>query len=249
MFVIYLSISKGSRVIANAKPNILLLDDDSAFLDVAFYFFEHKFGDSAFISACDNSGTFMENIQEKYYIHDSPQDILRTFYQSKKTEKDIEQTLNDLSYLPAFLVIDHQLRKEDTNGIEISNKVREYVPSSYVILLTSFVDSNTALELHNNDTIDLFVRKDDVYPMDIVYRHLKMQIEKRTNEFYINPEDAFRFGTILENESYISKRKELLDDILYLSYITTSCDGDIAVLTRKHIEHYKYKNGMFTLNG
>lgn len=237
-------------MIASAKPKILLLDDDAAFLDVATYYLGQKFENTVIVSKFNTSQSFLEHIHNHCYLPETSQDILHAFYSSKKVNAEIQQALTDLSELPAILIIDHHLRNEITNGIELSQYIREYVSCPFIIMLTAEVDPNKAITLHNNEIIDLFVRKDDLNPMDYIHSHLTKQIAKLLAECNLNPEDAFGFGTILEDASYIAKRAELLDELPYKSYLTISENGDLAVLNMNdQINYYSYNNKVFSHNG
>ena len=237
-------------MIADAKTKIVLLDDDSSFLDVASFYLESKFKKTVAISTFNSSERFLNHINNHCYLPESPQDIIHSFYSSKKTHNNIAQTLKDLAELPAMLIIDHQLSTESTNGIEVAQKVREYIPSSFIAMLTSQVNTQNALSLHNNQIIDLFIRKDELNPMDVVYFHLKRQIEKVIIESNINPEDAFGFETILEDKTYISKREGLLNETFYKAYLTVSSNGEIALLDLDdQIRYYGYRDEAFRLNG
>lgn len=234
-------------MLAYAKPKIVMLDDDASFLDVAAYFLEKNLGNDALISKFCYSAEYINHIQERCYLHDTCESILRTFYLSDKSKEKVEQTLQDLSELPAMLVIDHQLRNEETNGIQISQMIKQYIPHSFIILLTAEVSADKALDLHNNDVIDLFVRKDAPNPMDVVLKHLNKQIEKIKASFDFDPEDAFGFETTLENEHYINCRDDLLYELDYKAYLTLSAEGDIAVLDMDNkITHYSYDNKAFS---
>jgi len=238
-------------LIAQSKPKILLLDDDSAFLDVANYYLEKKICNSAIITKFTSSNSFFQHIQDHCYLPETPKDIIQTFYANEKTQVNIEQTLKDLSELPAILIIDHHLRNETTNGVELSQKIREFFPCNFIILLTSQVDTKKATNLHNNEIIDLFVRKDDASPMDYVYTHITRLVTKLKTECYLSPEDVFGDKNILEDEIYVTKRDELLNDISYKSYLTISESGNIAVLNiNNQINYYtySYSKKVFSLN-
>lgn len=227
-----------------------MLDDDASFLDVAAYFLEKNLGNDALIAKFPFSTQYINHVQNHCYLHDTSESILRTFYSSDKSKEKVEQTLQDLSDLPAMLVIDHQLRNEETNGIQISQMIKQYIPHSFIILLTAEVSTDKALDLHNNDVIDLFVRKDAANPMDVVLKHLNKQIEKMKAVFNFDPEDAFGFETTLENEHYINCRDDLLYELDYKAYLTLSASGDIAVLDMDNkITHYSYDNKAFSRDG
>ncbi|MGE3319674.1 MAG: hypothetical protein AB7I18_10305 [Candidatus Berkiella sp.] len=237
-------------MLAYAKPKIVMLDDDASFLDVAAYFLEKNLGNDALIAKFPFSTQYINHVQNHCYLHDTSESILRTFYSSDKSKEKVEQTLQDLSDLPAMLVIDHQLRNEETNGIQISQMIKQYIPHSFIILLTAEVSTDKALDLHNNDVIDLFVRKDAANPMDVVLKHLNKQIEKMKAVFNFDPEDAFGFETTLENEHYINCRDDLLYELDYKAYLTLSASGDIAVLDMDNkITHYSYDNKAFSRDG
>lgn len=227
-----------------------MLDDDASFLDVAAYFLEKNLGNDALIAKFPFSTQYINHVQNHCYLHDTSESILRTFYSSDKSKEKVEQTLQDLSDLPAMLVIDHQLRNEEANGIQISQMIKQYIPHSFIILLTAEVSTDKALDLHNNDVIDLFVRKDAANPMDVVLKHLNKQIEKMKAAFNFDPEDAFGFETTLENEHYINCRDDLLYELDYKAYLTLSASGDIAVLDMDNkITHYSYDNKAFSRDG
>jgi len=250
-FVCNLPISKRMfALIAYAKPKIVMLDDDASFLDVAAYFLEKHLANEALIAKFPFSTQYINHIQNHCYLHDTSESILRSFYSSDKSQEKVAQTLHDLAELPALLVIDHQLRNEEANGIQISQKIKEYIPHSFIILLTAEVSTDKALDLHNNDVIDLFIRKDAANPMNVVLKHLNNQIEKIKAAFHFNPEDAFGFETTLENEHYINCRDDLLYELDYKSYLTISACGDIAVLDiDDKTTYYSYDNKVFSRNG
>lgn len=240
---------QGSTVIANAKTKIALLDDDHAFTEAASYYLDKKFGNSVTISAFSSSVRFLEHIHNYCYLPESIYELISNFYSGSKSKKDAEQVLRDLSVLPAILIVDHQLRDEAINGVKVSHLVKDYIPTSFIIMLTSTMDINGALNLHNNEIIDLYIRKDDEAPLESICSHLEKKISKLNESAYMNPEDAFGFETILENELYISKRSELLNEILFKSYLTLTSDGEIAVLDlNDHIRYYRYEGGAFYLH-
>lgn len=237
-------------MIAQSKPKILLLDDDSSFLDVANYYLEKKFSNTAIITKFTSSIPFFQHIENYCYLPETPKDIIQAFYANEKSQLNIAQTLKDLSELPAILIIDHHLRNETTNGVEISQKIREFFPCHFIILLTSEIDTNKAVNLHNNEIIDLFVRKDDPSPMDYVHSHITKLVNKLKADSYISPQDVFGFENILEDEIYVSKRDELLNEVSYKSYLTISENGNIAVLNMDNqINYYTYSKRVFSING
>lgn len=237
-------------VIACAKPKILLLDDDSAFLDVAAYYLKQKLGNTVFVSKFNTSQGFLEHIHNHCYLPEIPHDIIQAFYAGRMLKKDIEQALIDLSELPAILVIDYHLRNETINGAELSKQIAKYVGCPYIVLLTAEVDTITALQLHNDKVIDLFIRKDDPNPMEYLYSHLSTQISKLVIECHVEIEDIFGSETILETVPYIAKREELLNEMDYKSYLTISAEGAIAVLDNNNkINYFTYNNKAFSLNG
>lgn len=240
----------GCRLIADTKPKILLLDDDLAFVEVAACYLKKKLGSSALISQFTDSAHFFEHILSDCYLPESPQDILHSFYTNKINPTTIEHTLKDLSDLPALLIIDHQLQNESLTGVELTKKIREYIPCPFVALLTAQLDAHNALDLHNNEVIDLFVQKDGIQALEYLVSHLEKQIHKLRNQCDINIEDAFECESILEDKNYILKRKELLNEIDYKSYLTTSNQGDIAVLTvNNQVKNFSYHNKAFSLYG
>lgn len=240
----------GCRLIADTKPKILLLDDDSSFVEVAACYLEKKLGRSALISQFTNSEYFFEYILSDCYLPESPQDILHSFYTNKINQTTIAQTLRDLSDLPALLIIDHQLQNEAITGVELTKKIREYIPCPFVVLLTAQLGTHNAVDLHNNEVIDLFVQKDGIHSLDYILSHLEKQIKRLRSQCDINIEDAFEFETMLEDEMYILKREELLNEIDYKSYLTISRQGEIALLTHNNqVKIFSYDNKVFSLNG
>ncbi|MGE4348886.1 MAG: hypothetical protein AB7D28_03900 [Candidatus Berkiella sp.] len=237
-------------MIADSKTNILLLDDDAAFVEVTSLYLEKKLGQSAKVTYFTDPDHYFNHILSECYLPESPQDIVQTFYANPITNQSIKQTLLDLSELPAILVVDHHLRNQSTNGIEISKKIHEYIPCPFVILLTSELHIVEAIDLHNNDLIDLFVQKNGIQSLDYLANHLEKQIETIKMQFQYNIEDAFGFDTQLETQDYIAKRTELLNEIDYKSYLTVSAQGGIALLdTDNQLKQYSYHNKAFYLNG
>lgn len=89
-------------MLAYAKPNIVMLDDDASFLDVAAYFLEKHLDNEALIAKFPYSSQFINYIQNHCYLPESSEGILRSFYSSDKSKEKIEQTLHDLAELPAY---------------------------------------------------------------------------------------------------------------------------------------------------
>ncbi len=241
---------KYSVFLASAKPKILLLDDDSSFLDVASYYLEKRLEKTAIVSKFNTSKSFLAHIHEHCYLPETAHDIIREFYAGELSKTNIEQALRDMAELPAILIIDHHLRNESTNGIELSKTIREFVANPFIILLTAEVETNKAIDLHNNQIIDVFVRKDDPNPMDVIYYHITKHIAKQNIEYKVNSYDAFGFDTILDDLSYMKTSCELLNDLSYKSFLTISAKGDIAVLdVNDQINYYTYSNKVFSHNG
>lgn len=237
-------------MIADSKTNILLLDDDAAFVEVTSLYLEKKLGQSAKVTYFTDPEHYFNHILSEYYLPETPQDIVQSFYTNPITDLSIKQTLQDLSELPAILIIDHHLRNQSINGVEVSQKVHEYIPCPFVILLTSELHVEDAIDLHNNDLIDLFVQKNGVQSLDYLTAHLDKQIRAIKSQFQYNIEDAFGFETQLDSHDYITKRTELLNEIDYKSYLTISTHGDIALLdTDNQLKKYSYHHRTFYLNG
>lgn len=236
-------------MLANAKTKIVLLDDDHAFTEAASYYLDKKFGKAITISQFNSSSSFLEHIHNYCYLPESINELISNFYDGSKSKKEAEQVLKDLSVLPAILIVDHQLKNEVIDGTRVSCTIKEYIPSSFIIMLTSTVNPMDALNLHNNEIIDLYIRKDHGTPLDNICAHLHKRISKINESAYINPEDAFGFETILDNEIYISNRSVLLNQVLYKSYLTLTHKGEIAILDLDdQIRYYRYENGAFYLN-
>lgn len=240
----------GCLLIADSKTNILLLDDDAAFVEVTSLYLKKNLEQSIKVSHFTNAEQYFNHILTECYLPESPQDIVQTFYSNEINDSSITQTLRDLSELPAILIIDHHLRNQSTNGVDVSKKVHEYIPCPFVILLTSELKPEDAIDLHNDDVIDLFVQKNGVESLEFLALHLNKQINMIKSQFQINIEDAFGFETQIEDQDYITKRTELLNEIDYKSYLTVSAQGDIAFLDADNqLKKYSYHHKAFYLNG
>ncbi len=210
---------------------------------------ENKLGDKVQLHPFHQSEPLISYIENDYVL-DSPEDILNDFYSNNKSLQNIEQTLKDLSRSPAILIIDHHLRDEKTNGIDIIQKIRPYFPHIFVILLTAEVEAHTAISLHNHDNIDIFVPKNGILAMEQIILYITEHITKIHSQFNYNFEDAFGFKTQLEDKMYISQREKLLDSLSHKAYLTLSSHGDIALLDFNDKMHvYNYHNKAFSQYG
>lgn len=233
-------------MLADAKTKIVILDDDATFLEVASHYIQMQLGNKVIVSSFNLSSHFIEDIQHNCYLPESAQDILHSFYSAKRTQLTIEQTLKDLSELPAIWIFDYQLENEYKTGIDVCQEIQASIPALFRVLMTSHLDPIEALRLHNDGIIDLFVKKEELDAMQDLCLHLKKQISNIAAAFALNPEDIFGFDTVLEDESYINQRNVLLDEIGYKSFLTLSKNGDIAVLSSNDkISLYDYRNKAF----
>lgn len=226
-----------------------MLDDDSIFLEVTARYITQSLQNQMILTPFSTSQDLISHIQNKCYLPESAQDIAASFYSQKITESRIKQTLQDLAELPAILIVDFELQGENKTGIDVIETIRQSIPCPFVALLTGHVDHHTALSLHNNETIDLFIQKDTLEAMDTLCAHLRKKVATLQTNQALNPEDVFGFGTILEDTLYTTKRSELLNELPYQSYLTLSGQGDIAVLNiDNRINIYQYQNEVFILN-
>ncbi|MFO1259124.1 MAG: hypothetical protein U1E78_12035 [Gammaproteobacteria bacterium] len=239
----------GLHVIADAKAKILILDDDPVFLDVTARYINQRFNDSAIISKFSNSSSLIEHIQNHCYLPESPQDLIRSFYDNEITPDRVAQTLQELSELPAILIIDYTLTNEKLSGIDVVTKIREYYPCLFVVLLTGHVDMHDALSLHNNEVIDLFITKENVNALDDLCDYLHKKLNNFKKESHFETDEAFKSLEVLDSKHYLQSRESLLNNLPYKAYLTLCSSGKIAVLKEANqINIYQYQNGVFQLN-
>jgi len=218
-------------VLAFIKPKIILLDDDQSLLDVIHYYFTDKFKHSVKVITFSKSKDFLSYLEKYCYLPESPLEIINSFYENDIDKEQIIKTLKDLSELSAIIVLDQELRGEGVTGIEISAKIREYFPSSYISMLTSNVPNNRAIQLHNNHDIDLFVNKKDTDAIHNLYAYLSKHVDIIHKQYTLDPVDIFSKSIILENIDYILCRDQFLENIELTCYLTLSGNGDIAIMS------------------
>ena len=228
-------------MLAYVKPRIILLDDDASLLEVIHYYFNEKFDDTVEVKIFTKSYDLMNYIQENCYLSESPAEILDSFYTSDKNKESIIKTLKDLSVLSATLVVDHELRGEEITGIELSNELREYFPTSYICMLTSNVPNDQAIKLHNNHNIDLFVDKKNTDAIHNLYTYLSKHINIQKNSYIIDAADIFDNTNILDSQEYINQKIIFLEKNNPFSYLTLNENGDIALIKNNHsISFWRY---------
>lgn len=219
-------------MLAFVKPKIILLDDDLLFLDVIDFYFKEQSRDSVFIKTFSRSNEFLAYLQDFCFLPDSPYEILTTFYSSEMNEDFAIQCLNDLSQTSAIIVLDQELRGENVTGIDISAKVRKYYPNSYISMLTSNIPSSTAIQLHNNHNIDLFIDKKDTDAIINLYNYLSQQISMMNQQYKLDPFDIFRDYHIFEDDQFIKNKNNFLLNQNPTAYITINNRGDIALMNK-----------------
>ncbi|MFO1259139.1 MAG: hypothetical protein U1E78_12120 [Gammaproteobacteria bacterium] len=236
-------------MIADAKAKILILDDDPAFLNVLERYMDQRFKNSVIISGFSNSSSLFEYIQKQCYLPESPQNLIRSFYGNEITSNRAVETLQELSKLPAILIIDYTLTNEKLSGIDVVTKIREYYPCLFVVLLTAHVDMHDALSLHNNEVIDLFITKENVNALDDLCDYLHKKLSNLKKESYFETDQAFESLEVLDSKHYIQSKASLLNKIPYKAYLTLCSSGKIAVLKEANqVNIYQYQNGAFQLN-
>lgn len=219
-------------MLAFVKPKIILLDDDQSLLDVIGFYFKEQFGDSVFITTFSRSNEFLAYLQDFCFLPDSPHEILTSFYNSEMNEDFAIQCLNDLFQTSAIVVLDQELRDENVTGIDISAKIREYYPNSYISMLTSNVPSSTAIQLHNNHNIDLFVDKKDTDAIINLYNYLSQQVSIMNQQYKLEPFEVFSNCHRFEDDQFIKHRDNFLLIQNPVAYITINNRGDIALMNK-----------------
>ena len=228
-------------MLAYIKPKIILLDDDQSLLDVIHYYFTEKFKNHVEVVSFIKSKDLLSYLEKYCYLPDSPLEIISTFYENNKNTENIVKTLKDLSVLSATIVLDHELRGEEITGIELSNEIREYFPSSYISMLTGNVPSDQAIKLHNNHNIDLFIDKKSSDAIHNLYIYLSKHIEDQKNSFMLDSTDIFNNTNILDSVEYVEQKRLLLEKNNHLSFITLNENGDIAILkNHEYIQLWRY---------
>jgi len=228
-------------VIAYIKPKIILLDDDQPLLEVIHYYFTEQFENHVDLISFSNSNDFLSYIEKYCYLTDSPLEIISSFYEGNRSRGAAEKTLKDLSVLSATIVLDHELREEKITGIELSNQIRQYYPSSFISMLTSNVHSDEAIKLHNNHDIDVFVDKKNTDAIHILYTFLSKHIKEQENSFMLDSTDIFNNTDILNSIDYTEQKNLLLENIAPISFLTLNENGDIAILNKSsHVYFWRY---------
>lgn len=228
-------------MLAHTKTKILLLDDDEPFLDVLSFFIHEQLKENVIIKPFLNSSDCISFIQENCYSPDTVSEILNSFYRGPINQLCAAQTLKELSELSAVLVLDQELKEEHTNGINLSYKIREYFPSSYICMLTSTIPDNLAIDLHNNHSIDLFIDKKNPLAFERLYSYLLQYIHSKNDEYSIDPVDIFQDVGILEDETYINLKNELLNVTNYIAFITLNNAGELIIMKENRaIDCWRY---------
>jgi hypothetical protein len=228
-------------MLAYAKPKIVILDDDHTLLDVMQYYFSEYLENTAIIKTFLKSPDFFVYLEEHCYLPEAPAIILASFYDGIINRENIIQTLHDLADLSAIIVLDHELRGEKVTGICLSKTIREYYPASYVSMLTSNVQQNEAIDLHNNQDIDLFVDKNDINAISNLYKYLLKQINFINKDFLIDNFDLFENKENLSNNVYLHQKKILIENNNPQCFLTLNENGDIALMHEdRNISYWKF---------
>lgn len=228
-------------MLAYTKPKIVILDDDCSLLDVMEYYFTERFQNTVLLKAFSKCQDFLSYIEEECYLSETPSDILNSFYASTRDKKCISKTLTDLSELSAIIVLDQELRGENIKGVDLSATLREYYPSSYISMLTSNIPQNTAIELHNNHHIDLFVDKKNDNAIHKLYHYLSNHINTSKNDYLIDFIDVFgNFGD-LDHTDYQLNKNILIEKSNPLCYLTLNEQGNVAIMhENKRVSYWQY---------
>lgn len=233
----------GKGMLAYAKPQIIMLDDDSSLLDVIEFYFNEKFQNAVLVKTFLKSENFFLYIEENCYLFESPSSILNTFYTNKLNNKEISKTLHDLTKISAIIILDQELRGEKTTGIEISTSIRNYFPNSYICMLTSNIPNEKAVNLHNSHNIDLFIDKKDPNSIDNLYRYLSIHLEELKKDYLFDSIDLFGKSGNLDNENYLINKEALLKNNNPQCFLTLNENGDIAMIQEnQHISHWKFSS-------
>lgn len=226
------------------KPKIVLLDDDESLLKVIEYYFKQQFNNSVLIKAFSKSVCFFDCLEECCFLPDSPYEILTSFYKSEINKESVIQCLEDLSQVPAIIVLDQELRGENLTGIDISLKVRQYYPNSHVTMLTSTVTDDAAIKLHNDQNIDLFVDKKSPNSIANLYSYLAKHIAHMNQEYQVDPIDVFKNHLIFKNKEFIESKNLFLQDKNPVAYVTLNHLGSLALMNEeKEISFWTYETG------
>lgn len=217
-------------MLAFAKPQIVMLDDDYTLLDVMEYYFAEQFQNTVLIKAFLKSGDFLTFIEENCYLPETPSTVLNAFYSNTITQDTIAKTLHDLTKLSAIIVLDQELRGEKITGIELSTTLREYYPTSYISMLTSTIPNNKAIELHNNHNIDLFVDKSNTDAIPNLYQYLMKYLDRLHKDYLFDSIDLFENAENLNNEEYLLHKKTLMEKNNPRCFLTLNGNGDLAMI-------------------
>jgi len=228
-------------VLAFTKPKIVFLDDDPSLLETLLYYFKEEFKDTVLINGFSQSQQFLKYVQNSCYLTDTFSEIISHFYNQKPDQKHVCKTLHDLSELCGIIVLDQELRAEKTNGIELSAKIREYIPNTYIALLTSNITNNQAIALHNNHNIDLFIDKKDDDAIVKLHGYLSHQIHRLINEYTTDSMDYFSDVSVLESKDYLLAKDNLLNNFKPQTFLTVNAQGDIALLT-DHVSYWQFNS-------
>lgn len=227
-------------MISSSLTKLAILDDENVFLDSLKLYFESVFRSSIQINLFDTSSNFLEFVDENAFLNDSPDEIINSYYKCPITPSSTLNALNDLAKTCCIAIIDQNLGSEKTKGIDIIQKLRNYYPKTRIILLTSVVDDKTAIDLHNNSSIDCFINKEDPNALSKIESFIQEQIDHTSS--LLNPDscEIFSSSEKIQDQTYQNALKKLIDSTRAISHITTSKDGNISILNNNKLTNYIY---------
>lgn len=207
----------------------MLTDDDDSFLSITKRYLEKYIGEDAIIETFMNDLDiiqYIERINSDYY---SNLDIYQAYLNNHLT---LEQALVEFELYRPILLIDQNLRGK-FSGTDICKVSKDKYPNLSIILLTGEIDYITATQLHNENLIDYFFRKDETDLIKKLSSTILMIIEKRKKQFFFDGELSVNENLdILLDVEYRSHLGDLLSSYKYKSYMIINQSGDIAIQQR-----------------
>lgn len=230
-------------MLADVKRTIILLDDNNGFLTTMTMYLQAYLGDKATILPFSQQTDMVARVKNHHYLVDSANDIIHEFYrQNDPDENYIKSSLIALSELAPIIIIDHELENQADNGVGVSRRLKEYFPSCRIAMLTGKLDNKMAVDLHNEEIIDMFINKGADHACEQLLAFIHRNLESWQIDEPTYPETLFSLYTaILEDSNYRKAKEKILSQINYLAYLTTSALGELAILGNdKYIYTLKY---------
>lgn len=228
-------------MIAKAITKIALLDDDKSFLDSIELYLKTKLPYNVQIESFYNPKDLISYVKNECFLADSPSTILDAFYTNEISIESIKAALYDLSKVKALLVVDQNLNNADLSGTDVINQLLCYYPALKITLLTSVINPEQAIELHNSNIIDVFINKENSNSIEKLEATLIKQVKSTIDEFQYDLEDAFPNTILNTSKTYEIKKNKVLELEVYKAYLTTSPNGDLAILnTQDEVKFFKY---------